>query len=197
VIRGLLRSVLVGVSVGYAVDRLLGETAKGEAPEPVHSMVVIDAPIERVWAELADIEGQPRWMHDMKSVRVLTDGPIGVGTIGEAYVRMFGIGVTDPVTITEFQPPTRFALTHDGTFKGGGVFELEAGADGTTTIVRWDETIIPPILPHLGAAIGQPVLAAIFQADLERLRDIVEGRAVAVPATPTAALDAGPMPDPA
>ena len=31
-------------------------------------MIVIDAPIERVWAELADIEGQPRWMHDMKSV---------------------------------------------------------------------------------------------------------------------------------
>lgn len=173
-IRGLIRLGLVGASVGYAVDRLLEETGKGERPEPIHSMVVIDAPIERVWAILADIEGQTRWMHDMKAVRILTDGPIGVGTVCQADVRIFGIGVTDPVTITEFQPPTRFALTHDGTFKGAGLFELESGADGTTTIVRWDETLIAPVLPHLGAALGSPVLSAIFQADLERLRDLVE-----------------------
>ena len=204
-IRGLLRLGVVGVSIGYAVDRLLAETAKGEGPEPIRSMVVIDAPIERVWAELADIEGQTRWMHDMKAVRILTDGPIGVGTIGEADVRIFGIGVTDPVTITEFQPPTRFALTHDGTFKGGGVFDLEAGPDGSTTIVRWEETLIPPILPNLGAAIGQPILSAIFQADLERLRDLVEGRTVEPAAgeraldagTGVPALDAGLTPDPA
>ena len=173
-IRGLIRLGMVGAGIGYAVDRLLAETAKGEAPEPIHSIVVIDAPIERVWDVLADIEGQPRWMHDMKAVRLDGDGPVGVGTTGEATVRIFGIAVTDPVTITEFQPPTRFALTHDGSFKGGGVFELEAGADGTTTIVRWDETIIPPVLPHLGAMVGTPVLASIFQADLERLRDLVE-----------------------
>lgn len=173
-IRGLLRLGIVGASIGYAVDRLIAETSTADGPEPIRSMVVVDAPIERVWAVLADIEGQPRWMHDMKSVRMLTDGPLAVGSIGEAQVRMFGIRVTDPVTITEFQPPTRFALTHDGTFKGGGVFELEAGADGTTTIVRWEETLIPPILPHLGALAGAPIMGAIFQADLERLRDLVE-----------------------
>jgi hypothetical protein len=111
----------------------------------------------------------------MKSVRLDGDGSVGVGTTGEAVVRILGVAVADPVTITEFEPPTRFALTHDGTFKGGGVFELEAGADGSTTIVRWDETIIPPVLPHLGAMMGTPVLASIFQADLERLRDLVEG----------------------
>ena len=173
-IRGLIRLGLMGAGIGYALDRLLAETDKGAGPSAIHSMVVIDAPIERVWAVLADIDGQTRWMHDMKAVRILTDGPVGVGTIGEADVRIFGISVTDPVTITEFQPPTRFALTHDGTFKGGGVFELEPGADGTTTIVRWDETLIPPVLPHLGAAVGSPILSAIFQADLERLRDLVE-----------------------
>ena len=173
-IRGRIRLGMVGAGIGYAVDRLLAETAKGEAPEPIHSIVVIDAPIQRVWDVLADIEGQPRWMHDMMAVRMDGEGPVGVGSTGEATVRIFGIAVTDPVTITEFEPPTRFALTHDGSFKGGGVFELEAGADGTTTIVRWDETIIPPVLPHLGTMVGTPVLASIFQADLERLRDLVE-----------------------
>jgi uncharacterized protein YndB with AHSA1/START domain len=174
VIRGLIRLGLIGASVGYAVNRLLAETARRGEPEPIRSMVVIDAPIQDVWDVLADVKGQPRWMLDMKSVRLDPGGPVGVGTTAEAIVRMFGIAVADPVTITEFQPPTRFALTHDGTFKGRGVFELEAGADGTTTIVRWDETIIPPVLPHLGAAIGAPIMGSIFQADLERLRELVE-----------------------
>ena len=94
-------------------------------------MIVIDAPIERVWAEVADIEGQPRWMHEMKAVRLLTPGPVGVGTEAEADVRILGIAVTDPVTITEFEPPHRFAISHEGSFKGRGVITLEAGADGT------------------------------------------------------------------
>jgi len=174
-IRGLIRLGLAGAGIGYAVDRLLAESAKGRAPAPIRSMAVIDAPIERVWDALVDIEGQPRWMHDMKDVRIDRDGPVGVGTTAEATVRIFGVAVTDPITITEFKRPNRFALTHDGTFKGEGVFDLEAGADGSTTIVRWDETIVPPVLPHLGARIGAPILSSIFQADLERLRDVVEG----------------------
>ena len=54
----------------------------------------------------------------MKSRPRPDDGPVGVGTDAEAEVRIFGISVTDPVTITEFEPPHRFAISHDGTFKG-------------------------------------------------------------------------------
>ena len=66
--------------------------------------------------------------------------------------------------------PYRYAISHDGTFKGRGLITLEAGADGTTTIVRWDELLIPPVLPHLGALVMTPALGAIFQADLGRLQ---------------------------
>jgi Polyketide cyclase / dehydrase and lipid transport len=82
--------------------------------------------------------------------------------------------VSDPVTVTEFQPPTRFAISHDGRFTGGGVLTLEPGADGTTTIVRWDETLIAPLLPHVAAVAMAPLFRSIFQRDLERLRDLVE-----------------------
>ncbi len=75
-------------------------------------------------------------------------------------------------------PPSRFAIRHEGTFTGGGLITLEPGADGTTTIVRWDETLIAPLFPHLWAVASAPVLGAIFQADLLRLRDIVEAGAV-------------------
>ena len=95
-IRGALRIALAGAGVSYALDRMLAKQSAGDEPDPIQSMIVIDAPIERVWAEVAAIE-QPRWMHDMKSVQVLTPGWVWVGTEAVAEVRIFGISVKDLV----------------------------------------------------------------------------------------------------
>ena len=112
----------------------------------------------------------------MKSVRLLTPAPVGVGTRGESTVRILGMTVSDPVTVTEFEPPTRFAVEHEGVFTGSGTFTLERGADGTTTIVRWDETLSRAGVPAPRRARARiPLLAAIFQADLDAIaRDLVE-----------------------
>ena len=174
-IRGAIRLAIAGAGVGYALDRILADQAKGAEPEPIRSLVVVDAPIERVWEFLADIERQPLWMHEMKAVRIPEGEPIGVGLVCEADVRIFGITVTDPVRITEFEPPHRYAISHDGAFRGSGTITLEPGADATTTIVRWDEILIPPVFAHLGALAMTPVLTAIFQADLTRFKELVEG----------------------
>jgi uncharacterized membrane protein len=174
VIRVVARLAILGLGVGWGIERLLRMLAGDAPPPPVESLIVIDAPIERVWSVVADIEGQPRWMHDMKSVRMLTPGPVGVGTRGESTIRMLGISVNDPVMVTEFQPPTRFAIRHDGRVSGRGLITLERGADGTTTIVRWSEHLVLPAFPHLGAALAGPVFGRIFQADLEHLRDLIE-----------------------
>ena len=157
-----------------AWDRILARRRGSRPPEPLRMMVVVDAPIEETWRVLADIGLQPAWMHEMKSVVVTTPGPTRVGTRGEATVRIFGISVTDPVEVVAFDPPTRFEIRHEGLFTGGGVITLEPGSDGTTTIVRWAETLVPPLLPELGALFGAPVLREIFQADLHRFRALVE-----------------------
>jgi len=161
-----------------AWDRILARRRGSRPPEPLRMMVVVDAPIEETWRVLADIGLQPAWMHEMKSVVVTTPGPTRVGTRGEATVRIFGISVTDPVEVVAFDPPTRFEIRHEGLFTGGGVITLEPGSDGTTTIVRWAETLVPPLLPELGALLGAPVLREIFQADLHRLARLVESGAV-------------------
>jgi Polyketide cyclase / dehydrase and lipid transport len=186
----LVRLVAIAGVAAYVIDRVLAARRGERPPAPIQSMVVIEAPIERVWGELADVEGQPRWMTEMKAVRILTPGPIGVGTRGEADVRIAGIGVSDPVEIVEFSPPRRFAIRHEGLFTGGGVIELRAGTDGRTTIATWDETLVPPLLPELGALVQRPILAAIFQADLHRFRELLEtpppGAAVVTGAAGTA-----------
>jgi hypothetical protein len=97
---------------------------------------------------------------------------------------MLGIQVTDPVTITEWQPPTRFAIRHEGRWAGGGVITLEAGVDGTTTVVRWAETLRAPFLPDLAAVLQAPVFRAVFQADLVRLKRLVETGSADGPESP-------------
>lgn len=173
-IGSLVGGMMLSVTGAWLVDRGLRWRARGLAPEPIRLLAVIEAPIRRAWDELVDIEGQPRWMHDMKVVRMDGLGPIRIGSRGEATVRMYGITLTDPVTITVLDAPHRFGISHEGIFAGRGLFDLEPGADGTTTIVRWEEALLAPILPHLGAAVTAPIFRTVFQADLDRFTALVE-----------------------
>jgi uncharacterized membrane protein len=160
--------------LAIVLDRWLA-ARRGSNPPPSLSMLeVVDAPIDATWAVMSDIPRQPEWMRDMKRVAIKTPGPIGVGTRADATVRILGIAVRDPVEVTAFEPPVRFAIRHDGLFTGDGVITLEPGADGTTTIIRWTETLVPPLLPELGAIAQAPVLRAVFQEDLRRLKRLVE-----------------------
>jgi uncharacterized membrane protein len=173
-VAALIRLAATALFTATAADQLLRRRRGDAPPEPLRMLVVIDAPIERVWTIASDIERQPVWMQDMRRVALLTDPPVDVGTRGLATVRMLGIEVTDPVTITEWQPPTRLAIRHEGRWAGGGVITLESGIDGTTTVVRWAETLRAPILPDLASVLQAPVFRAVFQADLVRLKRLVE-----------------------
>jgi uncharacterized membrane protein len=177
-VTALLRSLLVlaGLAAAAALvaDRWLAARRSGRDPEPLRMLEVVDAPIERTWSLVADVPRQPEWMHEMKAVRILDPAPVGPGTRAEATVRILGISVTDPVTVTDVEPPARYAIRHEGLFTGRGEIRLEAGADGSTTIVRWDETLVPPLLPELGARIQAPILRRIFQSDLRHLKRLVE-----------------------
>jgi len=158
--------------VAVVTDRVLARVAGGGPV--IRMLTVVDAPIEETWAVLADVPLQVEWMREMKDITISTPGPVGVGTRGTALVRIFGIPARDPVEIVEFEPPTRYAIKHLGLFTGGGVITLEPGADGTTTIVRWDEILRPAVLPELGSRIAAPVLRRIFQDDLHRFARLVE-----------------------
>jgi uncharacterized protein YndB with AHSA1/START domain len=175
-LRVLIRSAPFTVTGAWLAERWLRDRSGDEAPAAIRTSIAINAPIERVWAVLSDIERQPEWMHDLKSVRLTTPPPTGTGTRGIGRVQVFGIGVEDPVEVTAFEPPAHFAIRHDGLVAGGGDIRLAGGADGTTTVVTWDETLTPPVFPHLGAAVLRLVFEPIFQRDLERLAQIVERR---------------------
>jgi len=173
-LRVLALVVLVTSAAALALDRWLAARRGQGDPTAMNMLEVIDAPIETTWAVLADVPRQPEWMREMKRVTIETPGPVRAGTKAQATVRILGIAVTDPVEITELEPPRRFAIRHEGRFTGSGLITLEPGADGTTTIVRWRETLIPPLLPELAARAQAQVLSQIFQGDLRRLKRLVE-----------------------
>jgi uncharacterized membrane protein len=174
VIRAVIRFGFVVYGIAWAIDRLLAVLARGAPPGPIESLVVIDAPLDRVWPVLADLERRPAWMPLLASLRLVTPRPVAAGTRAEQVVRIAGFTLTDPVTVTAFDRPRRLVIRHDGVVTGSGEITLDAGADGMTTVVRWTETLIAPVLPQLAGLALDRILGSVFQANLGRLRDLVE-----------------------
>ena len=172
----LLRLAIVGAIGAWLIDRWLGARGDGPGRMPIRTSIEIDAPIEQVWAVLADIERQPEWMHDLRDVRVITPPPVGVGTRAVGTVQALGIAVEDPIEVTVFEPPVHYAVRHEGFVTGRGDIRLVADgeSDLATTLVTWEETLVPRLLPHLGGLVLAAVFGPIFERDLERLAGLVE-----------------------
>lgn len=148
--------------------------------------LTIRAPAARVWALLADVPRQPEWMHDLRSVELLGDGPLGVGTRAVGTVRIFGLSQADPVEIDAFEAPRHLGLRHRGAFEGRGDLWVEPLPGGAAQVV-WREELradavalglparLGPLVAALDPLLG-PVLELVFRSDLRRLRDQLLGR---------------------
>jgi uncharacterized protein YndB with AHSA1/START domain len=69
--------------------------------------VVIDRPIEEVFAFLADGENDPKFSPRVLEISKTTDGPPAVGTVYASTVKDAGMKTEREFKITEFDPPTR------------------------------------------------------------------------------------------
>jgi uncharacterized protein YndB with AHSA1/START domain len=105
--------------------------------------LVIKAPIEKVWAALADWESQGDWMLQTR-VDVTSEIREGVGTTIAAFTGVGKLGVMDHMVVTSWQPPHICDVLHTGKIiKGTGRFELVA-IDAGTTRFNWSEEILAP-----------------------------------------------------
>ena len=73
--------------------------------------VVVDRPIEEVFAFLADGENDPKFSPRVLEIAKTTDGPPGVGTVYASTVKDAGVKTKREFKITEFEPPTRIRWT--------------------------------------------------------------------------------------
>ena len=133
--------------------------------------IVINAPIEKVWAALADWESQGDWMLQT-TVEVTSQIREGVGTTIAAFTGMGKFGVMDHMVVTSWQPPHICDVTHTGKIiKGTGRFKLSA-IDAETTRFDWSEEILTPRVIFLLIAPGLYAGVRLSLAKLGRhLRD--------------------------
>jgi hypothetical protein len=75
------------------------------------STVVIDRPIEEVFAFLADGGNDPKFSPPVLEITKTTEGPPGVGTVYTSTVKDAGVKTKREFKLTEFEPPTRIRWT--------------------------------------------------------------------------------------
>jgi len=129
--------------------------------------LVIKAPIESVWAAIADWESQGDWMLQT-TVEVTSQIREGVGTTIAAFTGMGKFGVMDHMVVTSWQPPHICDVLHTGKIiKGTGRFQLVA-IDADTTRFDWSEEILAPRVLFLLTAPGLYAGVRISLAKLGR-----------------------------
>ena len=79
-----------------------------------------DAPPQKVFDALTNVNALMEWMPNLKEVKVLSEGEFGVGTVFEETRRMFFRDATERFHVTIFEPPEMLELTVDGSQGSSG-----------------------------------------------------------------------------
>jgi uncharacterized protein YndB with AHSA1/START domain len=88
--------------------------------------VVIDRPIEEVFAFLANGENDTKFSERVLEIKQTTAGPPGIGTVYASTVKDGGVKFKREFTLTEFAPPTKIRWSETST---GPVITPEGGYD--------------------------------------------------------------------
>jgi carbon monoxide dehydrogenase subunit G len=96
--------------------------------------IVIDRPIDEVFAFLADGENDKKFSSRVLDIAKTTDGPPGVGTIYASTVKDAGVKTKREMKLTEFEAPTKIRWAEQSknlvTATEGG-YDLAPAGDGT------------------------------------------------------------------
>ncbi len=96
--------------------------------------VMIDRPIEDVFAFLADGENDPKFSSRVIEIAKTTNGPPGVGTVYASTVKDAGVKTKREFKLTQFDPPTRIRwteLSKNPVVAPEGGYDLARAGDGT------------------------------------------------------------------
>jgi uncharacterized membrane protein len=129
--------------------------------------ILIDAPIERVFAFVADYHNLPRIQTQFKSVRLLTAAPDGPGAQVEAKGAFHGLPLTVQMTIIESDPPHLLVSHSAGGVQSRSTWsfrEQPAEPPGAPAQVRVTLTINYEI--HMP---GLKLLGGVLQHELDSL----------------------------
>jgi uncharacterized protein YndB with AHSA1/START domain len=120
--------------------------------------VVIDRPIEEVFAFLADGENDTKFSARVLEIKQTTDGPPGLGTVYASTVKDGGVKFKREFKLTEFEAPTKIRWSEVSTgpvITPEGGYDLAPAGEGKTELSFYNV-----IVPHtfVGKLVVGPAL---------------------------------------
>jgi hypothetical protein len=129
----------------------------------VSAGVTVGAGQDQVWELAVDWGRQREWILGTR-----VEGGRGLGAKVSGRTGIGPVGFTDPMLITEWSPPHRCTVTHQGKIvRGAGIFEVRVvDLDGPRSEFRWTEQIELPLPPAIGRPLAMLLVAPVTRAGL-------------------------------
>jgi hypothetical protein len=138
----------------------------------------IRATPQAIWDVISDLNGQQRWMVDVRRMAITSETKTGVGTTIDLTSELFGLPlIHDVMDIVTWEPPAELAVVHRGAFTGTASFRLEEVPGGTVFV--WTEDFDPPLGPlgELGfTLLVRDHLRRVWTESMDNVRKLVEAR---------------------
>ena len=139
--------------------------------------IVINRPVEQVFAAMADVKNQPQWDPGLLEARLTPDGPVSVGTKITEARKFMGRTSENTGEVIEFEPNVRITRKSvDSPMTVVGTITFASTQKGTKVSWRWDLqfsgffTLVGSLI-----AVGMKKGA---EASLQGLKEMLESGAV-------------------
>ena len=139
--------------------------------------IVIDRPVDEVFAFASNPKNLPKWSSLSKEVKITSAGPIGVGTTYRAVVEFLGRRIEGETEFTEYEPNRSIAeKSKSGPFpvENRSTFERVDGG----TRVNFTTTAEPGGFFKLTEPLLVRMIKRQFEADFANLKDLLETHSV-------------------
>ncbi len=102
----------------------------------IEESIIINRPIEEVFAFVADQTNGPQWQDGLLEVRRITDGPVGVGTRHTVVRKFLGRRLELTNEYVRYEPNKEISFTGGGMSRFEVSYLTEATPEGTRLTCR-------------------------------------------------------------
>ena len=138
--------------------------------------VVINRPIEEVFAFMTDFENMSQWMSELVEAKQTSEGPVGVGTTASAVATPLGRRAESTQEVAEYEPNSTFAWkSTSGPVASEDSYRFES-VEGGTKVTRVVEAEMAGFF-RLAEPLVVRMMRRQFEANFANLKDLLEAQA--------------------
>ena len=143
----------------------------------IEHSVVINRPVQEVFAFIANVENNAQWQSGVLEVRKTSQGPVGVGSTGIEVRRFMGRRMEVTFEVTEYEENTKFGFKITSgpimPMTGADMFEAAEGGTKLTRVIEAE----PGRFFRMAELILARMARRQAEADMANLKDLLEYQA--------------------